>query len=91
MIAVLNNPAVKDMVLISRTFALDKFGNTGNPETGISPCTINWQALPLQMSCSCFRHTLLKTYSITSLLIHSDYSPTVHHWKVQRRKFSNFK
>lgn len=60
MIAVLSNPAIEHMDLIFRTFALDKFGNTGNPDTGISPHTINPLALPLQISCSCFRHTLLK-------------------------------
>jgi len=48
------------MALISRTFELDKFGNVGNPETGVSPHTINPSAFPPRISCSWFRHTLLK-------------------------------
>lgn len=71
----LNNPAVKYIVHISRTFEIDKFGNVGNSETNVSPHSINLSALPPQFGCSCFNTPFQKRYSRTSLLIHSDSSP----------------
>lgn len=71
----LNNPAIMYMVLISKTFELDKLGIVGNPETNVSTHTINPSALP-GLVAQVLDTPFWKNYSIISLLIHPDSSPS---------------